>query len=309
MCSGRRSNDTWWDEPLDRVNQAAWDRFCFVVPASACCLFWHLASGLLFHFLLSALFNFSLYFLRLSPCQTIFREFDLDKSGTMSSYEMRMALDSAGAVSFLLQQEKHTRICCIHFFSCRSWFPCSSLSSLRFQADQQPVPADHPALHRGRHDRRLWQLCHLPGQTGDHVQWVLLLRTSNAFKGIAHLFFIFFFPVGRCDVFVTEKIIIKPKQKSQFLHFTCPNKWFSLFFVDAETFQTLDTDKDKVIELNFFQVWPQMNNNQNVTIHPNKVFAFYTYCICLCTEKLLFFVAFYSGLLWPCLPRDEWTPL
>uniref|UniRef100_A0A671V1G8 Calpain-1 catalytic subunit n=1 Tax=Sparus aurata TaxID=8175 RepID=A0A671V1G8_SPAAU len=44
----------------------------------------------------NALFNFSLYFLRLSPCQTIFREFDLDKSGTMSSYEMRMALDSAG---------------------------------------------------------------------------------------------------------------------------------------------------------------------------------------------------------------------
>uniref|UniRef100_A0A4W5KKH6 Calpain-1 catalytic subunit n=1 Tax=Hucho hucho TaxID=62062 RepID=A0A4W5KKH6_9TELE len=30
------------------------------------------------------------------PRQTVFRKFDLDKSGTMSSYEMRMALESAG---------------------------------------------------------------------------------------------------------------------------------------------------------------------------------------------------------------------
>uniref|UniRef100_A0A671V2F9 Calpain-1 catalytic subunit n=1 Tax=Sparus aurata TaxID=8175 RepID=A0A671V2F9_SPAAU len=154
--------------------------------------------GLLFHFLLSALFNFSLYFLRLSPCQTIFREFDLDKSGTMSSYEMRMALDSAGF----------------------------KLTNNLFQ--------------------------------------LIILRYTEADMTVDF------------DNFVTCLVRLETMYK---------------------TFQTLDTDKDKVIELNFFQVWPQMNNNQNVTIHPNKVFAFYTYCICLCTEKLLFFVAFYSGLL------------
>uniref|UniRef100_A0A8B9H263 Calpain-1 catalytic subunit n=1 Tax=Astyanax mexicanus TaxID=7994 RepID=A0A8B9H263_ASTMX len=37
-------------------------------------------------------------FISLSVClsQTVFRQFDLDKSGTMSSYEMRMALEAAG---------------------------------------------------------------------------------------------------------------------------------------------------------------------------------------------------------------------
>lgn len=40
--------------------------------------------------------------------QGIFREFDIDKSGTMSSYEMRMAVESAGKASVILLTNRMT---------------------------------------------------------------------------------------------------------------------------------------------------------------------------------------------------------
>lgn len=80
---------------------------------------------------------------------------------------MRMALESAGTVPFHFnarrRKEKHKRrrhfdifdYCFVeHSVPLVSDFPVCRVS-FRFQADQQPVPADHPALHGGRHDYRL----------------------------------------------------------------------------------------------------------------------------------------------------------
>ncbi len=103
------------------------------------------------------------------------------------------------------------------------------------------------------------------------------------------------------------------------------NSCVSLF---VETFETMDTDKDNIIQLNFFQVWPHIHMNRNTTIYPNNILnflllhfkpLFISFCVGYIPNFFLTFhiihsliymlSVLYSGLPWPCLPRDKWTPL
>uniref|UniRef100_A0A6Q2Z8R5 Calpain-1 catalytic subunit n=1 Tax=Esox lucius TaxID=8010 RepID=A0A6Q2Z8R5_ESOLU len=52
------------------------------------------------------------------PRQTIFRQFDIDKSGTMSSYEMRMALEAAGTLIILRYTEADLSVDFDNFVNC-----------------------------------------------------------------------------------------------------------------------------------------------------------------------------------------------
>lgn len=96
----------------------------------------------------------------------MFRKFDLDKSGTMSSYEMRLALESAGICHIQHSLKSTSIITVVNYVYDDFGF----YASIRLQVNQQPVPADNPALCKGRPRRGLRQLCGLSDPPGDYVQ-------------------------------------------------------------------------------------------------------------------------------------------
>lgn len=168
---GKRLNDTWWVKPrqgqtvVRRLNIDSASPYNLCLPAIYFEV-WPVEA--LFHFVFSPLIYFSAF-----PIVHAATPRPYSGSSTWINraawaptrwgwlWNLQVALGFAAEA----RGRKPPEVRCV---SCVVFFVPAS----RVQAEQQPVPVDHPALHGGGHDCWLWQLCHVSGQTGDHVQWV-----------------------------------------------------------------------------------------------------------------------------------------
>lgn len=179
----------------------------------------------------------------------------------MSSYEMRMALGSAGTVPFHVNTsgKGHLDISAplvpdfLVFFCALPGFKLNNqlfqLIILRYTEDDMSVDFDNFVTCLVRLET-MHSECQFKDRGGTLSCGGKTKRRRNI---LLHSLFFFFF----LFVFARMKRALNQYgNENTFL--TLVIFLITLVFLSAETFHTLDTDKDKVITLNFFQVATQL---------------------------------------------------